>query len=98
VQGIQVKTYLANCAGRQALPCALRPFYFNLAPCALLFFYRLAQALGRYAKSPGALTPGLDVKKGPKPLDLCVLLYCFLGYFVLDHVIKTIGGTYSAIF
>jgi len=53
VQDIQVLINLANCAGRQALPCALRPFSFNLAPCALLFFYRLALALGWYAKSPG---------------------------------------------
>jgi hypothetical protein len=80
------------------LPCALRPFYINLAPCALLFFYRLALALGRYAKSPGPAGPGLDVKEGPKPLDLCVLLRFFFGYFVLDHVVKTIGGTYPAIF
>mgnify|MGYP003148290357 FL=1 len=73
MQGIQVLINLAP------LPCALRPFYFNLAPCALLFFYRLAQALGRYAKSPGASTPGLDVKEGPKPLDLVLFTHSFEG-------------------
>jgi len=82
VRDIQVLINLAP------LPCALRPFYFNPAPCALLFFYRLAQALGRYAKSPGASTPGLDVKEGPKPLDLRILLCFFFGYFVLDYTVE----------
>jgi len=45
VQGIQVLINLAP------LPCALRPFYFNPAPCALLFFYRLAQALAGTQKA-----------------------------------------------